>query len=137
MQKYQGISLNEINIGSLLQNKQCDTVVITVNICKIGVHSHKSYIVYIKICKVCFHHLCLQGKCTYVTFIYHGLIRFQFFIYPTCGRYIWEIFEIGTYFGPKFWLLIGNLRATIKISISAPAVNQIYFLVTWVVLANL
>ena len=49
----QGISLNEINIGSLLQNNSVIHVVITVNICKIGVHSHKSYIVYIKLCKVC------------------------------------------------------------------------------------
>ena len=43
-----------------------------------------------------FNHLCLQGKCTYVTFIHHVLLRpkemvcISIFI-PACGRYIWEI----------------------------------------------
>ena len=71
-------------------------MVITVNICKISVHSHKSYIVYIKLCNVCL-----------ITFAYreyahmsHLFIMFfsgqrkclciSIFI-PACGRYIWEI----------------------------------------------
>ena len=43
-----------------------------------------------------FNHLCLQGKCTYVTFIHHvfsGLKKKStyFNFIPVCGRYIWEI----------------------------------------------
>ena len=72
-----------------------------------------------------FNHLCLQGKCTYVTFIYHILLRFQFLYQPVVG--IFGKFPNWHLFQSKFWLLIGNLWATIEISISAPAVNQIYF----------
>ena len=75
-------------------------MVITVNICKIGVHSCKSYMVYINLCKVCLitfayrenvhmSHLFimsfsgLRKKSTYFNFI------------PVCGRYIGEIFQLA------------------------------------------
>ena len=72
-------------------------VVITVNICKIGVHSHKSYIVYIKLCKVCL-----------ITFSYrenahmsHLFIMFSsgFNFIPVCGKAYLGNFPISTYNG--------------------------------------
>ena len=51
--KIQEISLNEISIGSLLQNNSDDTMVITLKKKKIYVHSHKNYLVYKNLCKVC------------------------------------------------------------------------------------
>ena len=80
--------------------QQCDTVVITLNICKICVYNHKSYIVYRKLCKV---HL--------ITFAYsenvhmsHLFIMFSqvqgrksmyFNFIPVCGMYIWEISQLA------------------------------------------
>ena len=72
-----------------------------------------------------FNHLCLQGKCTYVTFVYHILLRFQILYQPVVG--IFGKFPNWHLFRSKFWLLIGNLQATIEILISAQPLNQIYF----------
>ena len=100
-------------------------MVITVNICKIGVHSHKSYIVYIKLCKVCL-----------ITFAYRKKMHICH-IYLSCSPQVSILYQpVVGIFGKfpnwhliwsKFWLLIGNLWATIEILISAPLVNQSLF----------
>ena len=77
-----------------------------------------------------FNHLCLQGKCTYVTFIYH-----VFNFMPTCGRYIWE-------FSKSALISVQNSGYSLKfVGYNQnfdfhPACQSNLFLVTWFVLAN-
>ena len=71
-------------------------MVITLNICKICVHSHKNYLVYKNLCKVCLITCKLQGKCTYVTYIHHIFLKSRENLHISifvafCGREIWEI----------------------------------------------
>ena len=80
-------------------------MIITVNICKIGVHSHNSYIVYIKLCKVCLITFAYREN-THVTFIYHVLLWFQFLYQPVVG--IFGKFPNCHLFQSKFCLLIGK-----------------------------
>ena len=78
-----------------------------------------------------FNHLFLQGKCTCVTFVYHILLRFQFFI-PACGRHIWEISKLALILVKILvtrWQFVGynqNLNF-------CPTCQSNLFLVTWFV----
>ena len=114
-------------------------MVITLNICKIGVHSRKSYIVYKSLCKVCL-----------ITFAYrenvhmsHLFIMFSqvqgrkstyFNFIPVCGMYIWEISQ-SALIPVKIWVTHWQFVGYNENFDFCPSCQSNLFLVTWFVLA--
>ena len=114
-------------------------MVITLNICKICVHSHKSYIVYKSLCKVCLitfayrenvhmSHLFImfsqvQGKSLHISILYQSVVGI-FGKFPN-----WHLYQ------SKFWLLIGKFVGYNQNFNFCPSCQSNLFLVTWFVLA--
>ena len=79
-----------------------------------------------------FNHLYLQGKCTYVTYICHVLIRAQFLDLLVVG--IFGKFQNWHLFQSKFWLLIGKSVGYNQNFDFCPSCQSNLFLLTWFVL---
>ena len=86
-----------------------------------------------------FNHLCLQGKCTYVTFIHHVFSGLKKSLHISIS-YQSVVGILGKFpnqhlYQSKFWLLIGKLVSYNQNFNFCPSCPSNLFSVTWFVLA--